>query len=102
MHSSTYFLRLVATGTILSAETTVSTLFFLTASFTFPLWRDQYLATSCSTRSPSFSKAKMAAFEDGGLDALGDRGVLQVLDEAAADERLALDHVRGGVFHREE
>ena len=28
--------------------------------------------------------------------------MLRVLDEAAVDERLALDHVRGGVFHREE
>ena len=48
-------------ATILFAEMMVSTLFFLTASFTFPLWRDLYLATSCSTRSPSFSTALMSA-----------------------------------------
>ena len=96
MHSSTYFLRLVATGTILSAETTVSTLFFLTASFTFPLWRDLHLATSFHSISLALED------DDFGLEALGDRGVPRVLDEAAVDERLALeDHVRGGVFHRD-
>ena len=44
VHSSTYFLRLVASATNLSAEMKVSTLFFLTASFTFPLSRDPFLA----------------------------------------------------------
>ena len=40
VHSSTYFLRLLASATNLSAEIKVSTLFFLTASFTFPFTRD--------------------------------------------------------------
>ena len=95
VHSSTYFLRLAASETTLSAEMKVSTLFLLTASFPFPLWHDLNLATSFHSISLDLEG------EDGGLDAIGDRGVLRILDEAAVGERLALDHVRGGAFHRD-
>ena len=54
----------------MSAEMKVSTLFFLTTSFTFPLSRDLYLATSFHSMSLVLDG------EDVGLDALGDRGVL--------------------------
>ena len=60
----------------------MSTLFFLTASFTFPLSRDLHLATSFQSIS------LVLEGEDVGIDVLGDRGVLRILDDAAVDERL--------------
>ena len=61
VRGSTYFLSLAALATILFAEKMVSTLFFLTASFTFPFTCGLSLATSFHSISVVLEG------EDGGL-----------------------------------